>query len=200
MGGNSPSNALTRRRCQLRRMEMLAAGLAALASLCLVGASSARAQLLDGTTHEVKLNSSAVAYLPMVGLVKEGGKVTLPVVLRSGGADPDFGGFGYMIHALSGPGPGPCVETPLGTLFTYTGEGEGLVTLLVANFPEPGQNLRGHLFVEVKTKPGSTGLKTVAGWTEVEDGAAPDPDGISKKAQLKAKEKDPTKLVDCIVP
>ncbi len=179
---------------------MFASGMAALASLCLVGASAAQAQLLDGTTHQATLSSSAVVYVPMQGLVKEGGKVTVPIGLRSMGADPDRGGFRYAINMLTGPGPGPCVETPLGMLATYTGEGEGLVTLMILDFPEAGQTLRGHLFVAVKTKPGSTGLKTVAGWSEVEDGADPDPDGISRKAQLKAKEKEPAKLVECAVP
>jgi len=71
---------------------------------------------------------------------------------------------------------------------------------MILDFPEPGQTLRGHLFPEVKTKPCSTGLNTVAGWSEVEDGGDPDPDGISKKVQLKIKESELAKLVECAVP
>ena len=130
---------------------MLGSGLATLALSCLVGASTAQAQLLDGTTHEVKLSFSAAAYVPMEGLVKQAAKATVPVVLRSPGPDPIWGGFSYAINELSGPGPGPCTEIPIGTLQTYPGEGEGLVTLVVVHFPETGQTLRGHLFVEVKT-------------------------------------------------
>ena len=74
------------------------------------------------------------------------------------------------------------------------------MTLATIDFPEPGQTFRGHLFVAVKTTPGKAGFKSVSGWTEVHDGADPDPDGISKKAQLKAKEKEPAKLVDCTIP
>ena len=184
----------------MRRVEMFAFGLIALALSYLLSASTAHAQLLDGTAHEAKLSSSGTAFVPMEGLVKEGVKLTVPVALKSAGADPDRGGFRYTINILSGPGPGPCIETPLGTLSTYTGESEGLVTLATIDFPEPGQTFRGHLFVAVKTTPGKAGFKSVSGWTEVHDGADPDPDGISKKAQLKAKEKEPAKLVDCTIP
>lgn len=181
-------------------MGMFSFGLIASAALVLLGASTAQAQLLDGTAHQAKLSSSATAFVPMVGLVKDGGKVTVPVALKSSGADPDRGGFRYTINILSGAGPGPCIETPLGILSTYTGESEGLVTLNVLDFPAPGQTLRGHLFVTVKTTPGKAGFKSLSGWTEVHDGSDPDPDGVSKKAQLKAKEKEPAKLVDCAIP
>ena len=200
MNEDFPLASLTKRRWRVRRVRMLAFGVTALALSCLFGFSTAQAQLLDGTVHAAKLTSSAVAYVPMAGFVKEGGKVAVPVVLRATGPDPNRGGSLYTINALSGAGPGPCLETPLGTLATYTGESEGLVTLLIIDFPGPGQRLRGHLFVELKTTPGKAGLKTVAGWTEVEDTADPEPDGISKKAQLKTKEKEPAKLVDCAIP
>jgi hypothetical protein len=179
---------------------MLAFGVAALASLCLVGATMAQAQLLDLTTHEVKLSSSAMAYVPMAGLVKEGGKVTLPVVLRAFAANAATGGFDYNITVLLDMGPGACGEITIGTISTYTGEESAVVNLSASGFPGPGQTLVGRLFAKVKTTTGKSGLKTVAGWTEVADGVAPDPDGISKKAQLKATEKDPAKLVDCTVP
>jgi hypothetical protein len=180
---------------------MLASGLTSLALLCVCGAPAAHAQLLDDTTHAAKISSSATAFVPGVGFVKEGGKETVPVVLRSSGADPDTGGFRYAINVLSSPAvPGPCVETPIGTLSTYTAENEGLVTIVRPGFPEPGQTLRGHLFVNVKNTPGKAGLKSVAGWTEVHDGVLPDPDGISKKADMKMREKAPEKLVDCAVP
>lgn len=176
-------------------------GAVAFAFLFLLGAPTAQAQLLELTTHAAKLSSAAAAYVPMVGFVKEGGKASLALVLRSTGANPNTGGFDYDINLLGDTGPGAdCDETTVGTLSTYTGENEGVVSLNVSGFPAPGQTLLGRLFVKVKNTPGKSALTTVAGWTEVEDGAAPEPDGISKKAQLKAKEKEEAKLVDCAIP
>jgi len=168
--------------------------------LCLLGAPMAQAQLLDGTTHQAKLSSSAVVFAPGAGFVKEGGKVTVPLVFRSSGPNLVTGGFDYNINLLDDMGPGPCGEVTLGTLSTYAGETAGIVELDISEFPEPGLTLVGRLFGQVKTTPGKAGLKTVAGWAEVEDGVPPDPDGISKKAQLKAKEKAPEKLVQCTIP
>ena len=172
----------------------------AFAVLCFFGAPVVHAQLLDGTPHQAKLSSAAAVYVPMAGLVKDGGKATLPIVLRSTGANPVTGGFDYDINTLIDMGPGVCGEVTIGTISTYTGEESAVVNLSAADFPEPGQNLVGRLFAKVKTTPGKSGLKSVAGWYEVEDGIAPDPDGISRSSKLQAKEKAPSKLVDCTIP
>ena len=185
----------------MKTARTLLSGAIAFAFLFLFGTPVAQAQLLDGTTHDAKMSSAAVAYVPMVGFVKEGGKASLPLILRSTGANPDTLGFDYDINMLIDTGPGAdCGEAPVGTLSTYSGENEGVVNLDVSDFPGPGQTLLGRLFVKVKNTPGKSALKTVAGWTEVEDGVAPEPDGISKKAQLKASEKEEAKLVDCAIP
>ena len=180
--------------------KMFMFGVTGFALFCLFGTPMAQAQLLDGTVHEAKVSASAIAFVPALGLVKEGGKDAAPVVLRSGGPNPNTGGFSYDINVLEGPGPGPCVEDTMGTLSTYTGENEGIVELMIPAFLGPGQTLVGRFFARVKTTPGKTGLKTVAGWTEIEDGVPPEPDGISKKARLQLKEKAPEKLVPCTVP
>jgi len=182
----------------MKRVKMFMSGATALALLCFFSAPMVQAQVLDGTTHQVKLSSSAVVFVPGTGFVKEGGKETAAVVLRSTGFNAVTGGFNYNINVLDDTGP-VCGEETIGTLSTYTGETEGIVDLNIPDFPGPGQTLIGRLFAQVKTKPGKTGLKTVAGWAEVGDFAPPDPDGISKKAKLTAKEKAPEKLVECTV-
>ena len=184
----------------MEKVKMLVSGVLVLALLTFFSAPMVQAQVLDGTTHQVKLSSSASAFDPGVGFVKEGGKETTPAVLKSTGPNGDTGGFDYDIILLNDTGPGnDCGEETIGTVSTYTGETEAIVDLDIDDFPEPGQTLIGHLFARVKTTPGKTGLKTVAGWAEVEDGVPPDPDAISKKAKLTAKEKAPEKLVECNV-
>jgi len=185
----------------MKRVIMFMSGVPALALLCFFSAPMVQAQVLDGTTHQVKLSSSAVVLDPGFVFIKEGGKAAAPAVLRSTGPNGVTGGFDYDINLLDDTGSGfLCGEETIGTLSTYTGENAAIVDLDIGDFPETGQTLIGRLFAQVKTMPGKTGLKTVAGWAEVEDGVPPDPDGISKKAQLTAKEKAPEKLVQCTVP
>ena len=103
----------------MRRVKMLMLGATVLAFLFFFSAPKAHAQLLDGTTHDAKISSSAAVFVPMVGLVNEGGKETAPVVLKSSGPNLDTGGFDYSIILLEDMGPGPCVEVPIGMLSTY---------------------------------------------------------------------------------
>jgi hypothetical protein len=186
------------RRSRVKRIKLLIAGVTGFALLCLFGAPAVHAQLLDGTVHDAKVRASAFAFIPMAGLVKVGGKASIPAVLRATGPNMETGGFDYEINILIDTGLGaPCVEENAGMLSTYAGEEVGIVALAVSGFPEVGQTLVGRLFAKVKTTPGKAGFKTVSGWTEIEDGAPPDPDGISKTARLQLKEKAAAKLVDC---
>ncbi len=183
----------------MKRVKVLLAGVVVMALLLLTIAPAVQAQDLADTTHQAKFGSSAIVYVPGTGFVKEGGKETLVLVLRSLG-DNLAKGHDYAINMLIDAGPGNCMEETIGTFSTYAGETEGLVDLDVADFPNPGQTLIGHLFARIKNKKGKYSFKTVVGWTEVEDGAS-DPDGISKKVKLTAKEKAPDKLgLQCIIP
>jgi hypothetical protein len=186
----------------MEKVKMFIFGVVALALFCFFRAPMVQAQVLDGTTHQIKLSGSFAAVEPGMGFSKGGGSEGGAVVLRSTGPNAATGGFDYDINVLDDTGPGICDEVgPIGTLSTYTGENEAIVDLDIDDFPEPGQTLIGRLFAQVKITPGKTGLKTVAGWAEVEDGVPPDPDGISKKAQLKAKEKTLEKLgLQCTLP
>ncbi len=182
--------------------KVLLAGVAVLALLLFTTAPAARAQDLEDTTHKAKFSSSAIAYFPGDGFIKEGGKEHLQIVLRNPIKNMITDGWDYAIHLLIETGPGiDCVEEDLGTFTTYAGETEGFADIEVEDFPNPGQDLIGHFFTKIKNKPGKSSFKTVAGWTEVEDGTLPDPDGISKKASLSAKEKAPDKLgLECTIP
>lgn len=120
-------------------------------------------------------------------------KETAPVVLRDAGINVVTGLLDYNINLLSEGAPF-CQEDPIGTLSTYPGENEAIGVLNIPNFTEPGLTLVSRFFAKVKTKTGKSGFKSVAGWAEVGDGVVPDPDVISKKINVKAKEKAPEKL------
>ena len=185
----------------MKAVKVLLVGIGVLALLFLTIAPAVRAQDLEDTTHEGKFTSKAIVYVPGQGFIKEGGKEKLQIVLRDPSANADTGGFDYTIYLLIETGTGnPCFEEEVGTFTTYAGETEGFADLDVGDFPNPGQTLIGHFFTTIKNKPGKSSFKTVAGWTEVEDGTLPDPDGISSKASLSAKEKAPEKLgLECTV-
>jgi len=151
-----------------------------------------QAQVLDGTTHQLKINGSFAgiedANNPRID--RGGGSDTVPVVLRQDVANGATGGFDYNINLLDNN----CDESTIGTLSTYTGENEAIGVLTIPDFPDPGLTLVGQFFAKVKTKPGKTSFQSVAGWFELEAGVAFDPIGISKKANVKAQEKTPEKL------
>lgn len=182
--------------------KVLLAGVAVLGLLLFTTAPAAQAQDLEDTTYKAKFSSSAIAYFPGDGFIKEGGKRNLHIVLRDPIKSMIPDGWDYAIHLLIETAPGfDCVEEDVGTLTTYAGETEGFAVIEVDDFPNPGQSLIGHFFTKIKNKPGKSRFKTVAGWTEVEDGIFPDPDGISKKASLSAKEKALEKLgLECTIP
>jgi hypothetical protein len=185
----------------MKEVKVLLKGIAVLTLLFLTIAPAVRAQDLEDTTHQGKFTSKAIVYIPGQGFIKDGGKENLQFVLRDPIANTETGGWDYAIHLLIETGDGNnCDEEEVGTFTTYTGETEGFADLDVGDFPSPGQTLIGHFFAKIKNKPGKSSFKTVAGWTEVEDGVLPDPDGISSKASLSAKEKAPEKLgLDCTV-
>jgi hypothetical protein len=194
-------NPFQERGFKMKWKKVLLAGVAVLALLLFTTAPAARAQDLEDTTHQAKFSSSAIVYVPGQGFIKEGGKENLQFVLRDPILNADTGGFDYAIHLLIETEAGiDCVEEDVGTFTTYAGETEGFADIEVDGFPNPGQILIGHFFTKIKNKPGKSSFKTVAGWTEVGDDNDPDPDGISKKASLSAKEKTPDKLgLECSV-
>jgi len=186
----------------MKRVKMFMSCVVALALLCFFSAPMVQAQVgaLADTTHEVKLSASAVTVGPPPGFVlsRTGGKVEGPVVLRDAGVNLDTLGFNYNINLLSDGVPF-CQEDTIGTLSTY-GPDEtvalGVLNIVGLDVPEPGLNLFGSFFAQVKIKTGKSSFKSVAGWAEIEvDGApGPDPDGMSKKFSVKGKEKTLEKL------
>jgi len=190
----------------MRRVKMFMSCVVALALLCFFSAPMVQAQVLEDTVHEVKISASAVSLEPGFVFSKTGGKVAGPVVLRNPVAN-GTGGFDYQIRLLIDMGPGDCNEANIiGTLSTY-GAAEnvafGRLDIIGLDIPEPGLSLSGEFFAQVKTTPGKTSFKSVAGWAEVVvDGApGPDPDGITKKFKAMAKEKTSEKQgLSCTVP
>jgi len=184
----------------MKRVKMFMFGVVALALLSFFYAPMVQAQLLANTTHEVKLSASAVVLESGFVFSNTGGKVAGPVVLRNP-VDNGTGGYDYEIRLLFDTGPGnPCDETNIiGTLSTYTAAEDvalGELSIVGLDIPEPGLSLFARFFAQVKIKTGKSSFKSVAGWAEVVvDGApGPDPDGITKKFKVQAKENTAEKL------
>ena len=187
----------------MKRVKILMSCVVALALVPFLCAPIVQAQVLENTTHELKLSASAVVLGPGFVFERTGGKVAGPVVLRNPVAN-GTGGFDYEIRLLIDMGPGLCDETNIiGTLSTY-GPNEntalGVLNIVGLDIPEPGLNLFGDFFAQVKPTLGKASFKSVAGWAEVTGAPGPDPDGITKKFGVKAKEKTTEKLgLQCTV-
>lgn len=186
----------------MKEARVLLTGIFVLVLLFITIAPAIRAQDLEDSTYQAKFSSLAMVYVPGQGFIKAGGRENLQIVLRDPIANANTGGWDYAVYLLIETGFGfDCVEDDVGTFTTYTGETEGFADIEVADFPNPGQTLIGHFFTKIKNNPGKSSFKTVAGWSEIEDGVLPDPDGISKKTSMVAKEKAPDKLgLECTVP
>ena len=133
----------------MKRVKMFMSGVVALALLCFFSAPMVQAQVLDGTTHQMKINGSfaGIEDANNPSISKGGGSETAPVVLRSAGANVDTGGYDYEINLLTDTGLGfDCDEDTIGTLSTYTGENEAIGVLTIPDFPDPGLTLVGQFF------------------------------------------------------